>query len=78
MHIYESASWWQGAFANWWENDNQSSFTSLMKQYRDKIVMEVSGHDHLSGLRFHEVEDSPGEYYLNKVLFPSVTPSSNT
>ena len=77
MHIYETADYWQGGFSNWKEDTNQEKFLKLMKQYKDKIILEVTGHNHLSGLRYHQA-DNDQEYYLTKVLFPSVTASSNT
>ena len=50
-----------------------------MEKHRDKILLEVTGHDHLAGLRTHQVSDSSsGEQYLNKVLFPSITANSDT
>ncbi len=78
LHIYETSGFWKGAFPNWKEDTDMKSFVEVLKQYRDKIILEVTGHDHLSGLRYHEVDDSPGEYFLTKVLFPSVTASSST
>jgi len=44
-----------------------------LEQYRDKIVFEVTGHDHLSGLRTATVDGTTDEYYLNKVVFPGLT-----
>lgn len=49
-----------------------------MEEHREKFLLEVTGHDHLSDLRYQEVFNSPGEYYLNKVIFPGLTASSNT
>lgn len=49
-----------------------------MELHRDKIVLEVVGHDHLAGMRYSEVEHKEGDYYLNKVLFPGLTASSKT
>ena len=38
----------------------------------------MTGHDHLAGMRTHALASEPGQYYLNKVLFPGVTASSYT
>lgn len=46
-----------------------------MKEHSDKIIFEVTGHDHLSDLRTAYDEDS-SSYYMNKVVFPGLT--SNT
>ncbi len=51
MHIYETAGWWKSAFPNWKEDNLQETFMKLMEAHRDKIVMEITGHDHLAGLR---------------------------
>ena len=78
-----------GAFPNWTENNMQAAFLSLMEIHRDKIILEVTGHDHLAGLRAAKVperkmmqrifrENSEQEYYLNKVIFPGMTGASDT
>ncbi len=58
----------------------------LMEANRDKIVMEVTGHDHLAGLRTASVptalgkkkQEAESDYYLNKVIFPGMTGASYT
>ena len=51
-----------------------------METYKDKIVFEATGHDHLMGIRYSKVDenDSSSANYLNKVLFPAVSPVSHT
>ena len=49
-----------------------------MKKYHDKILFEVTGHDHLADLRAHLLDDGSNEWYLNKVLFPGLTPTNKT
>ena len=79
MHIYETASWWITAFANWHEDHYQQQFFALIEKYHDRILFEVTGHDHLAGLRTHKVTESGSDaQYLNKVLFPSITANSDT
>ena len=79
QHIYETAAWWSsGAFKEWKEDDYQARFFQLMEDYRDKILLEVTGHDHLTDIRAHSLPDNENEYYLNKVLFPGITASSLT
>ena len=46
-----------------------------MMKYKDKIVFEATGHDHLMGIRY---ESDPSANYLNKILFPAVSPVSHT
>lgn len=73
MHIYETAGWWDTAFAQWKENDYQQRYFKLMEEHRDKIVFEVAGHDHLSDFRTNKIEGTTDQYYLNKVIFPGFT-----
>ena len=47
-----------------------------MLSNKDKIILEVTGHDHLAGLRSAPIPGATGEYYLNKIVFPGLT--SNT
>ena len=51
-----------------------------METYKDKIVFEATGHDHLMGIRYSKVDenDSSSANYLNKILFPAVSPVSHT
>ena len=51
-----------------------------METYKDKIVFEATGHDHLMGIRYNKVDDSDSSSanYLNKILFPSVSPNNHT
>ena len=86
MHIYETAGWWLKAFPNWNEDYLQKAFMDIMEIHRDKIIMEVTGHDHLAGMRVAQVkpentvnnQDEQSPFYLNKVLFPGLTGASNT
>ena len=71
MHIYETQSWWGTDVAyNWAEDENQIAFQALLLQYKDKIIVEVTGHDHLA-----DVRAASGDC-MNKVIFPGLT--SNT
>ena len=79
MHIYETAGWTGSeSDSNWFEDDNQGRFIEIVKKYHDRIPMEVTGHEHLSGMRTHSLGDGTGEQYLNKVIFPSITASTPT
>lgn len=81
MHIYETADWWNGkGFSNWFENNYQETYFSIMKKYKDKISLEVTGHNHLAGMRIQSLGDSDDsdEYYLSKVIFPGLTAASAT
>lgn len=53
-HIYETS---QAGWANWTEDTNQRDFYELMLQYRDQIIFEITGHDHLADLRAHSATE---------------------
>ena len=76
MHIFETADWWDEVYPNWAEDSNQSIFFDIILSNKDKIILEVTGHDHLAGLRSAPIPGATGEYYLNKIVFPGLT--SNT
>ena len=80
-HIYETASYWRlGPYDNWNENAFWSDYIDIMQTYRDKIVFEATGHDHLMSIRYSKVDeqDSKSPNFLNKVLFPAVSPTTRT
>ena len=76
MHIFETADWWDEVYPNWAEDSNQSIFFDIILSNKDKIIFEVTGHNHLAGLRASAPtpdSSSSSEYYLNKVIFPGLT-----
>ena len=76
MHIYETAGLWNGVgWANWKKDRHLERYLRLMNVHADKILLEVTGHDHLAGMRYSAKHDG---FYLNKVLFPGLTGSSQT
>jgi hypothetical protein len=73
LHIYETAVLWKGKpFDYWVQNEHLERYLALMKIHADKIVLEVTGHEHLAGMRYSAKIDG---FYLNKVLFPGLTGS---
>ena len=88
-HIYETA---QAGWANWAEDQNQQDFYQILQANKDKILIEVTGHDHLSDFRTHSADqifnkddecldtsrDEGSQYFLGKIISPSVTPGSDT
>ena len=67
MHIYETAGWWpdddKQTFGanNWFEDEFQNRFVKILENHADKILLEVTGHDHLSDLRYHSASTEDGE-----------------
>lgn len=75
-HIYESSAYLKNfAYKNWKQDANFDKFIDLLKNYSEKILFEAAGHDHLTGIRFENGED---KQYLNKILFPAISPNNYT
>ena len=58
-----------------WLEDSQNAYFDLLAQYKDRIVIELAGHDHFASLRAHQNDD--GELYHNLFVSPSITPWYN-
>lgn len=51
---------------------------SLIYEFRDKIIIEVSAHDHFSDLRYHSNgDDSNKIFYHNLLVSPGISPVKN-
>jgi hypothetical protein len=37
-----------------WNEEDQQTFYNILLKYHDKIILEVSAHDHVSDLRYHK------------------------
>ena len=68
-HIYPGARY--DNFALFREKANAIYF-DLLEQHKDKILIELAGHDHFASLRAH-VSDS-GSSFHNIFIGPSITP----
>lgn len=49
-HIYETAA---DGWLNWEEDNWQQKYFDLFLAHRDKIIFEITGHDHLADFRAH-------------------------
>ena len=81
IHIYETASYYSGGpYDNWAKNAFWEEYLDIMETYMDKVVLEVTGHDHLMSLRYSKVDESDqnSANFLNKIIFPPVTSNSRT
>ena len=88
-HIYETT---QPEKKNWKENEDQAKYFELLNTYKDQILIQVTGHDHLADFRTHSSSvlfnkqlecldnQQPNEvdYFLGKMISPSVTPGRNS
>jgi hypothetical protein len=93
-HIYTTLRGLGGEFESiWFEDHYQDTFYQLAWEYRDKILLENTGHDHLSDFRTHsaklafnkekkcydELENAHADdFFLTKILNPAVTPTRST
>ena len=51
---------------------------SLLYQYRDRIVIEVSAHDHFADIRYHsDSASSDKQFYHNLLVSPGISPLKN-
>ena len=46
----------------------------MLDEYKDRIVIELAGHDHFASLRTHKSTVNPDEKYHNLFVAPSITP----
>lgn len=51
-----------------------------MNTYKDKVLFEAVGHDHLMDIRYEMANsnDINSTNYLNKIIFPSISPNVYT
>ena len=70
-HVYAGARY--SAFSLWKE-EPAAEYFRILEQYADKIIIEISGHDHIPSLRVHEKQNTEGEYFHNIFIAPSITP----
>ena len=69
MHINAGSRYKDAAL--WLEPFNTKYF-EILKKYSDKIIIELTGHDHFASLRTHEL--GGGQFYHNLFVAPGITP----
>jgi hypothetical protein len=66
----------------WFSYPNQMYF-ELLQRYKDKIIIEVGGHDHFTSMRYHTTRDildtesstkTDDSLFHNILVCPSLTP----
>jgi len=57
-HIYGGARY-EGETL--WHDSFTSSYFSTLLKYHDKVMIEVSGHDHYADLRYHSSQGMPSD-----------------
>ena len=56
-------------------DDMNVAYLSILDEFKDKILIELAGHDHFASLRAHE--SATGETYHNIFIAPGITPWYN-
>ena len=64
-----------------WYEEASAVYFNLIEKYRDRIIIEIAGHDHLASLRSHtgssvlNLEDPATEFsFHNMIIAPAFTP----
>lgn len=55
-----------------WNDEPRDAYFKLLAKHRDRVVIELGGHDHFASLRSHM--DDLGMPYHNMFVAPSLTP----
>lgn len=80
QHVYGGARY--NSHPMWFSYPNQTYF-ELLSQYKDKIILEVGGHDHFTSMRYHTQKDildtsvdgpTDDSLFHNILVNPSLTP----
>ena len=54
-----------------WNDDASATYLQILQDHKDRVLMEVAGHDHFSSLRTHKESDDV--FYHNLFVAPSIT-----
>ena len=55
-----------------WNDEPNEKYFELIQEHKDRIVIELAGHDHFPSLRVHQDDD--GDLFHNLFIAPSITP----
>ena len=73
-HIYPGAKY-ESKSDNLFDSDSNTRFYDLLLKYKDKLVIELSAHDHFTDVRYHADSSSTDkQYYHNMLVSPSISP----
>ena len=53
-HIYFGVQLKDSVMKRLWTEDYTRRFASILERYSDRIIIELSGHEHLGDFRYHE------------------------
>lgn len=54
-----------------WNDEAAEVFVELIEEFKDRIVIELAGHDHFASLRTHKRGED--DYFHNLLVLPSIT-----
>jgi hypothetical protein len=63
-HVYPASRYYDKPMALW-HHRFSTPFIKLMEKYRHIILIEISGHDHVADLRYHQGPYNPSKEYFN-------------
>lgn len=67
-----------------WQPEATTEYFRILREYRDVVIIEVTGHDHYADLRYHSTSDLPGlddlphkEPFHNMFVAPGISAKKN-
>jgi hypothetical protein len=76
-HIYPGAKYLSKGKDLFISHFNDELF-SILYQFRNQIVIEVSAHDHFADVRYHSNgDDTNKDFYHNLIVAPGISPEKN-
>ena len=61
----------------WFDEPNKAYF-DMIEKHRDRIIIEIVGHDHFADLRYNTSTTDEQYFYHNMLVVPAVTPVYNS
>ena len=58
-----------------WNDHPRYYYFKILEEFKDRIIIELAGHDHLESLRTHKIDND--NYFHNLLVAPSITPWYN-
>ena len=55
-----------------WDTENTETYFKLLEEYKDRVLIELGGHDHFTSLRTHESDS--GGYFHNIAITAGISP----
>eukprot|EP00347_Sterkiella_histriomuscorum_P022332 403330854 len=76
-HIYPGAKFISKS-KDLFHPEYNTQYFDILNQYKDRIVIEVSAHDHFSDVRYHsDGNEDNKQFYHNLIVSPGISPVKN-